>query len=42
MNLMQSICCFFSTQCASGAADRNADQGGDVQSRAAEGNAIRH
>ena len=30
MNLMQSICSFFSSRCASGAA-----QGGDVQTRAA-------
>ena len=35
MNLMQSICCFFSSRCASGAADpRNAEQGSDVQTRA--------
>ena len=34
MNLIQSICCFFSSRCASGAADpKKADQDGDVQTR---------
>ena len=35
MNMIRSICCFFSSRCANGATDtRKADQGGDVQTRA--------
>ena len=34
MNLIQSICCFFSSRCASGAADpKKADQDGYVETR---------
>ena len=34
MNLIQSICCFFSSRCTSAAAEpKNADQDGYVQTR---------
>jgi len=34
MNLIQSICCFFSSRCASGAAEpKKADQDGYVETR---------
>ena len=31
MNLIQSICCFFSSRCASGAEPKKADRDGYVQ-----------
>jgi hypothetical protein len=31
MNLIQSICCFFSSRCASGAEPKKADRGGSVE-----------
>jgi len=31
MNLMQSICCFFSSRCASGAEPKKADRDGYVE-----------
>ena len=31
MNLIQSICCFFSSRCASGAEPKKADRDGSVE-----------
>jgi hypothetical protein len=31
MNLVQSICCFFSSRCASGAEPKKADRNGSVE-----------